>query len=64
MNSAAEYRKRAHECVELAQRANAIDRIPLLQMAQAWLSLADQRAVEEADLASAEAPKAEAVPVS
>ena len=38
--SAVEYRKRADECIELAQRANEPNRVRLLEIAQAWLTLA------------------------
>lgn len=36
-----EYRSRAEECVQLAQRASACERPILLQIAQTWLRLAD-----------------------
>lgn len=49
MTSSAEYRRRAQECVELAQQVSLSERPTLLQMAQAWLGLADQRETEEAD---------------
>ena len=49
MTSSFEYRKRAQDCVELAQTVSAKDKPLLLQMARAWLGLADQRAAEEAD---------------
>ena len=40
-----EYRKRAQECVELAQNMREPQRTQLLQIAQAWLSLADEGVV-------------------
>ena len=40
MTSAVEYRKRADECMELAQTASEPNRAKLLEVAQAWLSLA------------------------
>lgn len=44
-----EYRKRAAECVELANRARASDRPALLQIAKAWVQLADQ-AIQDDEL--------------
>ena len=49
MTGSAEYRKRAQDCVELAQQVSAAERPVLLQLAQAWLGLADEREAEEAD---------------
>jgi hypothetical protein len=64
MTSSFEYRKRARDCVELAQGVRKTDRPRLLHIAQVWLNLADQRAVEEADpwivssLAKTQSPRA------
>ncbi len=41
-------RKRAEECVQLAQTAPASQRATLLEIAQVWLRLADQSATENA----------------
>jgi hypothetical protein len=44
MNKAADYRHHAHECLELARQADRTEhRDMLLQMANAWQSLADYR---------------------
>ena len=42
-----EYRARAQECVQLAATAGEAQRPSLLQIADAWLSLADQAEAEE-----------------
>jgi len=42
MASAAEYRQRAQDCVQLAQAAKLTERRILLEMASAWLKLADR----------------------
>ena len=42
MMTADEYRKPAQECVELAQKMREPQRMQLLQIAQAWFSLADE----------------------
>jgi hypothetical protein len=42
------YRKRAEECVQLAQSAPASQRPILLDLAQTWLRLADLTAAENA----------------
>jgi hypothetical protein len=39
--TAAEYRKRAQECVELARNARDPDKAKLLEIAEAWRQLAD-----------------------
>jgi hypothetical protein len=41
-------RTRAHDCVERAQDAKAPDRAKLLELARAWLELADEAAMVEA----------------
>jgi hypothetical protein len=38
------YLRRARECAELAERANAQDKLKLLEIADAWLMLADHAA--------------------
>jgi hypothetical protein len=43
MRTVEEYRKRAQEAVELAQKSRANDRATLLNIAQVWLNLADER---------------------
>ena len=42
MQSPSVYRDRARECVELAQTVKVQDRVLLLQIAEAWLWLADK----------------------
>jgi hypothetical protein len=43
LDAAEEYRRRAHHCVELARAvAGPEDKLSLLEMAQAWLRLAEQ----------------------
>ena len=42
MQSPSVYRDRARECVELAQTVKLQDRVLLLQIAEAWLWLADK----------------------
>jgi hypothetical protein len=44
MGSFQDYRKRAEECVNLAQKARQPDREKLLQIANAWIKLADDQA--------------------
>ena len=44
MGSFQDYRKRAEECVNLAQKARQPDREKLLQVANAWVKLADDQA--------------------
>ena len=44
MGSFKDYRKRAEECVNLAQKARQPDREKLLQVANAWVKLADDQA--------------------
>ena len=44
MRSVEEYRKRAQECMELAQRAREPDRSMLVRLAEAWVSMADHAA--------------------
>ena len=41
MTTAEQCRKRAKECVEFAQSARATDRRKFLELAEAWLNLAD-----------------------
>jgi len=44
MNKAADYRKHAQECLQLAREANGTEHRDMhLQMANAWQSLADYR---------------------
>ena len=43
MRTVEDYRKRAQEALELAQRARASERPTLLNIAQIWLRLADER---------------------
>ena len=43
MRTVEDYRKRAMECMELAQRARATERPRLFQIAQVWIKLADDR---------------------
>ena len=50
------YRKRAKECVELAQRVTPFARPDVLAIAEAWLRLAEQ-ADQEAMLLDADAPQ-------
>jgi hypothetical protein len=59
MRTVEEYRKRAQEAVELAQKARKSERATLLNIAQVWLKLADER---EAELRAAisEIPKLKA----
>jgi len=45
----AECRKRAQECVELAQTARDTDRPKYLQLAKQWLQLADDAVSYEAE---------------
>lgn len=47
MGKVDEYRKRARECVELAEKLKPADRPRLLGAAQAWLTLADRAEKEE-----------------
>jgi len=54
MRTVEDYRKRAREALELAQMVRESDRPTLLNIAQIWLRLADQR---EAELRAASAPK-------
>ena len=42
MPTAQQYRAHAEECVELAKRARPQDKAILLEMAEAWLRLADE----------------------
>jgi hypothetical protein len=49
MTTPAEFRKRAEDCVQLAQNARPQDRTILLGIAQAWVELADQ-ATADAEL--------------
>ena len=44
MGSFQDYRKRAEECVKLAQKAREPDRDKLLEIANAWVKLADDKA--------------------
>ena len=44
MGSFKDYRKRAEECVNLAQKARQPDREKLLQVANAWVKLVDDQA--------------------
>ena len=59
MTSAMEYRKQAEECVQLAQSAPAPQRTKLLEIAQAWLRLADSTKAETALLDGGGAKKAD-----
>jgi len=43
MQTVEEYRKRAQEAVELAQKARTSERAALLDVAKVWLRLADER---------------------
>ena len=43
MTNAEKYRQYAAECLDLADRANSNDKARLVQMAQAFLELADRR---------------------
>jgi len=48
-----ECRRRASECIALAQRmVNPANKLQLLIIAQAWLNLADRAAVESASVPS------------
>jgi hypothetical protein len=42
MTTAAEFRKRAQECTQLAKNGRPQDRDILLEIAQAWMKLATQ----------------------
>jgi hypothetical protein len=42
MGTANDYRKRAGECLELAQRARASERPSILRIAHAWICLVEQ----------------------
>jgi hypothetical protein len=57
MGSATEYRKRAQECVELAQHLRASERPKMLKIAEAWLKLADEAAEREATMETPPAHK-------
>jgi hypothetical protein len=46
MGTAADYRKRAQECVEMAQKAKPAERVTLLDIASAWAQLADAAEME------------------
>jgi len=46
MRTVEDYRKRAQECVELAQKARANERPVLLEIAQTWIKLANAREAE------------------
>jgi hypothetical protein len=46
MQTVEEYRKRAQEALELAQRARVSERPTLLNIVQIWLRLADEREAE------------------
>jgi hypothetical protein len=48
MNSPEEYRRRAEECVQLAQSAPASQRAILIDIAQTWVRLADLATTERA----------------
>ena len=41
-NPAREYRARARHCVEIADSLEGVRKVVLLEMAQAWMRLADQ----------------------
>jgi hypothetical protein len=43
MRTVEDYRKRAQEALELAQKARAGERATLLEIAQIWIKLADER---------------------
>ena len=43
MGSFQDYRKRAEECVKLAQKAREPDRDKWLEIANAWVTLADDK---------------------
>jgi hypothetical protein len=53
--SPSDYRKRAADCVEMAQNASAPERMMLLKIAAAWVNLAD---VTEKEMAIDEMPAA------
>jgi hypothetical protein len=46
MGNAADYRKRAQECVEMAQKTKPAERVVLLEIASAWAQLADAAEME------------------
>jgi len=43
MASAAQYRRYAEECMDMAERASPLSRKQLIQMAEAWLKLAQEQ---------------------
>jgi hypothetical protein len=45
--SAAEYRERAKECLHMASQARERDRPTFIQLADAWMKLADQSDYED-----------------
>jgi hypothetical protein len=51
-----EYRKRAEECAELAERSHAQEKAILLRIAQAWLMLAIDEAHMSDNVAGKTAP--------
>lgn len=62
MKSANDYRKRAQECVELAQKAPTREqRTMLLHIAETWLRLAEDR-LDKVDVMPVSLSKAEAEP--
>ena len=48
MNTPEQYRKRAEECVQLAQSAPASQRAILIEIAETWVRLADLAKTEHA----------------
>jgi hypothetical protein len=57
MRTVEEYRKLAQEAVELAQKARASERAALLNIAQVWLKLADEREAALRATSASETPK-------
>jgi hypothetical protein len=57
MRTAEDYRKQAQEALELAQRARESERPTLMQIAEIWIKLADQREAELRAVRPPETPK-------
>jgi hypothetical protein len=58
MTRSADCRKRAQEYVELARSASDSERSTLLELAEAWLKLAQEVTALETDLAPLQRPNA------
>ena len=59
MTSAADYRKYAEQCIDMAQRGPPEQRQALLKMAEVWLELADAALSRRRDAPSQSAPSSD-----